>query len=134
MQRRQQAVVVEHGRPELARQREQLLHRLAGQALGLVQLAPQRPRRVLDRGLEPQRDRGQRLVDLVVKVLGDPPALALLGLDRGPARLAAGGLEPRQHPVDRGVQALGLGAVDPVVGTSWLFGVARSICSIAEIS
>ena len=40
----------------------------------------------LDRRLEPQQDRAQRLVDLVVEVLREPLALLLLGADRRPRR------------------------------------------------
>ena len=82
VERGEQAVVVEHRWAQLAGERQQLVHRLAREPLGLGQLATQLGRGVLDRRLEPQGDRGQGLVDLVVEVLRDPPALALLGLDR----------------------------------------------------
>jgi hypothetical protein len=78
---------------------------------------------VRDRGLEAERDRRERLVDLVVQILGDAPALALLGLDRGAARLAPGGLKAREHPVDRGLEAVGLAGVDPVAGDQLVVGV-----------
>ena len=125
VQRGDQAVVVEHRGAQLTGERQQLLHRLAGQSLGLDQLALQLRRRLLDRRLEPQRDRGQRLVDLVVEVLGDPPPLALLGLDRGPPGLPALGLEPRDHPPERAVEALDLGAVARGAPTSPLLGIGE---------
>ena len=80
---------------------EQLLHRLRDELLGLLQLGPQRPRRVADRRRQPQQDRRQRLVDLVVQVLGDPRALLLLRPQHRAAGLAPLRLEPLEHPVER---------------------------------
>ena len=126
-------MVVEHRRAQLARERQQLLHRLARQPLGLGQLAAQLRRRALDRRLEPQRDGGQRLVDLVVEVLRDPPPLPLLGLDRGAAGLAALALEPRDHPVERALEPPHLGAVG-CAGAAAARSVGRPgrSCSIAR--
>jgi hypothetical protein len=77
-------VVVERRRAQFARERQQLRHRLRCGGLDLVQLGAQLRRRVgLDR-LQAQEHAGQRLVDLVVQVAGDPRALGLLGVhDRG---------------------------------------------------
>ena len=104
-QRRHQAVVVERAGAQLARQVEQLLHRLVGQQLGLAQLPAQRVPRVLGGGLQPQDDRGERLVDLVVQVLGDPLALLLLRAHDGSGSRPPLGLEPVEHPVEGRVQA-----------------------------
>ncbi len=128
-------MIVEHRGTQLTGERQQLVHRLARQALGLGQLPAQVGRGVLDRSLEPQRDRGERLVDLVVKVLRDPPALALLGLDRGSPRVAPLGLERRDHPVER-VWSRCTSALSAIpVGGGGVRGRGdRSISSIAVIS
>ena len=88
-ERRHEAVVVERGRAQLAREVQQLLHRLRGERLDLLELRaqPGRRRRAIV-GLQAQQDRGQRLVDLVVQVLRDPRALLLLGAQDGAAGLA----------------------------------------------
>ena len=69
-------------------------------ALVSASSATQVRRRVGHRRLEPQQDPGQRLVDLVVEVLGDPRALLLLGAQHGAAGLAALVLEPAHHAVE----------------------------------
>jgi hypothetical protein len=107
-ERRDQAVVVERRGAQLARQVQQLLHRLVGEALGLLQLGPQRVRGVHRRRLEAQQDAGQRLVDLVVEVLGDPRALPLLPAQHRTAGLAALVLEAGEHAVEAGGQLLDL--------------------------
>jgi hypothetical protein len=64
---------------------QQLLHRLRHQRLRLLELVLERRRRGADRRLQAQQDRGERLVDLVVEVLGEPRALDLLGAQHGAA-------------------------------------------------
>ena len=107
-ERRDQAVVVERGRAQLAREVQELLHRLVGEALGLLQLGAQRVRRVHRGRLEAQQDAGERLVDLVVEVLGDPRALLLLAAQHGAAGLAALLLDAGQHVVEARGQLLHL--------------------------
>ena len=82
----EQAVVVERGGAQLAREVQQLLHGLGDEALGLLELALEAGRRVHDRRLEAAGDRRQRLVDLVVEVLGDALALVLLRAQDGARR------------------------------------------------
>jgi hypothetical protein len=81
-------VVVERGRAQLAGEVQQLLHRLVASAWSPAAPA-QRERRVGIVRLEAQQDAGQRLVDLVVEVLGDARALLLLAAQHGAAGLAA---------------------------------------------
>ena len=88
-ERGHEPVVVERRRAELAGEVQQLLHRLRRERLRVGELGEQVGRRVADRRREPQQDRGQRLVDLVVEVLGDPRALLLLGAQHRAAGLAA---------------------------------------------
>ena len=57
-------------------------------------------------GLEAQQDRRQRLVDLVVEVLRDPLALLLLRAKHAVCGLAALGLEPVEHAVERGLSRI----------------------------
>jgi hypothetical protein len=71
-------VVVERGRAQLAREVEQLAHRLVRQALGLLQLDAQLRGGVLGGRLDPQQQRRERLVHLVVQVARDALALLLL--------------------------------------------------------
>ena len=85
---------------------EQLLHRLRGERLDLLELGAQPGRDVERGGLQAQQDRGQRLVDLVVEVLRDPGALLLLGADDGAAALEALLLDAGEHPVEGGGQTL----------------------------
>ena len=67
------------GRPQLARQPQQLLHRLVHQALQRADLRGQLLRRLFAQRLQAQQDGGERLVHLVVQVAREPPALLLLG-------------------------------------------------------
>ena len=99
-QRGLQAVVVERGRAQLAREAQQLVHRLRRDA------PASRAARAASSGgaawalrLEAQQDAGQRLVDLVVQVAGEPRALVLLAAQDG-----VGGL--RRAP-PRGARACG---------------------------
>ena len=87
--RRRQAEVVERGRAQLAGEREQLAHRLVGERFGLGELGLELRRRRLAGRLEAQQQPGQRLVDLVVEVAGDPRPLLLLGAAGPPSRRAA---------------------------------------------
>ena len=76
LDRRHQPVVVERRRAQLARQVEQLVHRLVPSRLSSATSGAAR-RAVLGERLEAQQDRGERLVDLVVEVAreraGAPP-------------------------------------------------------------
>jgi len=63
------------------------------------------------RGLQAQQDGRQRLVDLVVQILRDALALALLGANRRTARVPALLLEALEHPVERQPKALDLARV-----------------------
>ena len=63
-------------------------------------------RRLRTRRLEPQQEAGQRLVDLVVEVAGDPGPLLLLGVERGARGAAALGLQPLEHRAERALQPL----------------------------
>ena len=105
-ERGHEAVVVERGRAQRAGERQQLLHRLRGEGLDLLELGAQPGRDVERGGLQAQQDRGQRLVDLVVEVLRDPGALLLLGADDGAAALEALLLDAGEHAVEGGGQAL----------------------------
>ena len=69
-------------------------------ALRVAQLAAQASGASRDGGLEAQQDPGQRLVDLVVEILGEAPALLLLRAQDGAAGLAALLLDPAQHRVE----------------------------------
>ena len=104
-QRGHQAVVVERRRAQLAGQAEQLLHRLVGEALGLLELVGELGRRVLGGRGEAQRDGGERLVDLVVQVAGDARALGLLGAQHGGGAADALVLQAREHEVEGLAQA-----------------------------
>ena len=107
-ERGDEAVVVEGRGAEGARERQQLLHRLGRERLDLLELGAQPGRDVERGGLEPEQDRGQGLVDLVVQVLGDAGALLLLGADDGAAALDALLLDAGEHLVEAGGQALDL--------------------------
>ena len=113
--RRCQAEVVERGRAQLAGEREQLAHRLVGERLGLGQFRLQLRRRRLARRLEPQQQPGQRLVDLVVEVAGDPRPLLLLGLQRRGPGAPPLGFQPSHHPQE--------GELDPL----HLLGLADAV-------
>jgi len=100
VERGDQPVVVEHRRAQPARESQELLHRLRGEPLRVAQFRLERGGRRDDRRLEPQQDRRERLVDLVVEVLREPLALALLRADRRlPGRVALG-LEPLAQPLE----------------------------------
>ena len=116
-----EAVVVERGRAQRAGERQQLLHRLGGERLDLLELRTQPGRDVVSGGLESQQDRGQRLVDLVMEVLGDAGALLLLRADDGAAALHALLLEAGEHAVEVAREALDL-ARGGVVGLGALAG------------
>ena len=77
-QRGDEPVVVERRRAQLAREAEQLVHRLRREALGLGELLGELGRRALGGRREAQRHGRQRLVDLVVQVARDARALGLL--------------------------------------------------------
>ena len=123
-ERGDEAVVVERGRAQRAGERQQLLHRLRGERLDLLELGAQPGRDVERGGLQAQQDRGQGLVDLVVQVLGDARALLLLGADDGAAALDALLLEAGEHAVEVGGQALDLAR--RALGGAWRAGRARS--------
>ena len=101
LDRRDEAVVVERGRAQLAGKLEELLHRLVREPLRLRELVPQPRRRDLRERLEPQQDRGQRLVDLVVEVARDALALLLLGAQLQPACAPPLGLDPLEQLRER---------------------------------
>ena len=102
------------GGPQLARQAEQLVHRLRREALGLGELGGELRRRALGGRREAHRDRGQRLVDLVVQVAGQPRALGLLRAQDGRGGGDALGLQPDEHDVEGLAQAGDVGRL--VVG------------------
>ena len=113
--RRGEAEVVERRRPQLAGEREQLAHRLAGQRPGLGDLRLEPRRRRFAHRLEPQQQPGQRLVDLVVQVAGDAGALLLLGAQGGGPGAPALGFEAAQHAQEGELDPLDLlGLADPV--------------------
>ena len=132
-------MVVEGSGTELARELEQLLHRLVREPLRLGELGPQARRGDLRERLEPQQDRGERLVDLVVEVARDALALLLLGAQLQPARapplsldaleqLGEGGGEPLDllHRVLRRLKDAGLlGSIASISRISWSSGLKR---------
>ena len=66
-----QAEVIQRGWPQLAGHGQKLIHRLMREPAGLLDFRRQ-PRGLGAGRLEPQQHAGQRLVDLVVEVAGDP--------------------------------------------------------------
>ena len=82
-------VVVERRGAQLAREVEQLVHRLVHEPLELGHLLRVRGRGLLGQRLEAQQDRRKRLVHLVVEVAGQPPALLLLRAHHELTRAAA---------------------------------------------
>ena len=113
--RRRQAEVVERRRPQLAGEREQLPHRLVGERLGLGELRLELRRRRLAHRLEPQQQAGQRLVDLVVEVAGDPRPLLLLGAQGGRPGAPPLGFEAPHHAQEGELDPLDLlGLADAV--------------------
>jgi hypothetical protein len=100
--------IVERGRPELARERQQLLQRLVGERPDLGELAGELGRRLLAGRLESQQQSRERLVDLVVQIARDSRALLLLRLQRRTGGAAALGLEALEHPDERVMQPLDL--------------------------
>ena len=116
-ERRLEAEVVERGRPQLAGERRAApaspgwrAPRISASSRGEL------GRRLLAHRLEAQQQPGQRLVDLVVEVAGDPGALLLLGVERGARGAPALGLEPLEHAAERQVQALDL--LGPAAGSA----------------
>ncbi len=100
-----QPEVVERGRSQCARQRQQLLHRLGGNRAGLGELLGELGRRLRPQRLDPQDEGRQRLVDLVVEIACDACPLTLLGLERGAGAVA--GARPRAGRASRGRRARG---------------------------
>ena len=132
-QRRQrglQAEVVERRRAQAPRQVEKLLHRPRGQRAGFRELG--RDRRIVGAAaqrLEPQQQPGQRLVDLVVEIAGDPGAL--LGVQRRARRASPLGLEALEHLVEGALEAehlLGAPGLDQSDADAGLLRSASSIC------
>src|SRR6478736_119339 len=83
-QRRQQTQVIEHRRPELARELVDVAHRLLDQVLGFAEAARGVRRDRLEGGAEDGEihvDGGQRLADLVVQVAADALAFVFLDLE-----------------------------------------------------
>ena len=84
-------MVVERRGAQLAREVEQLVHGLVHEPLELRHLLRVLGRGLLRQRLQPQQDRRERLVHLVVEVAGEPAALLLLRahheLARAPALL-----------------------------------------------
>ena len=78
-------------------------------------------RRLHARRLEPQQQRGQRLVDLVVEVAGDARALLLLRGERGARGPAPLGLEALEHAPE--------GALEP----RHLLGLAAPVGGAAQV-
>jgi hypothetical protein len=97
--------VVERGRAQLAREPQQLLHRLRGDALRLGELGAQLLGRALGGRLQPQQHARERLVGLVVEVARDARALGLLGLEDRAGGARALGVDALEHPVERLAQA-----------------------------
>ena len=91
-----------------ARQAEQLLHRLVHQPLELGHLARALGGRVLGQRLQPQQDRGERLVHLVVQVTREAAALLLLRAHRERARAAALLLDAVEQAPERVREAVDL--------------------------
>src|SRR5438067_3296277 len=108
LDRGDQAEVIERRRPQLAGQAQELLHRLVDERLELCHLARQRLRHVLADRLQSQQDRGQRLVDLVVEVAREPPAVLLLRAQHEPTRPAPLVLDPAQEAPERDRKPLDL--------------------------
>ena len=94
-------MVVERRGAQLAREVEQLVHGLVHKPLELADLLRVLRRRLLGERLEPQQDRGQRLVHLVVEVAGEPAALLLLRAHHELARAAALLLHALEQPPER---------------------------------
>ncbi len=103
-----QAVVVERGRAQRAGDLQQLVHGPVDERLGLPELGDEAGRRVVHGRAEAELDRGERLVDLVVEVLGDLRALLLLGADDGAAGRLALVLQALEHAVEAGGERLDL--------------------------
>ena len=98
-QRADQAEVLEHLRPQLARDPPHLVERAAHRLLGLVELVAMLGRGLGDR-VQLQQHPGQHLADLVVQVAGDADPLGLLGGEHAPAALLPFALEPVEHAVE----------------------------------
>ena len=99
-QRTHQAEVLEHLRPQLARDPPHLVERAAHRLARLVERVAMLRRGVGDR-VQLQQHPGQDLADLVVQVARDPDPLGLLGGEHTPAALLPFALEAVEHPVER---------------------------------
>ena len=99
--RRHEPELVEHLRPQPAREPANALERLLGGVERARELVGQRGRCRPREPVDLEQQRGQPLADLVVQLGGHAPALGLLGDQRAEAALATLGLEPVEHPVER---------------------------------
>ena len=103
-----QPVVVQRRRAQLAGEVEQLVHRLVHEPLQLGHLGRALGRRLVGERLQPQQDRGERLVDLVVEVARQAAALLLLGAHGQLARAAALLLDALEQAVEGARQPVDL--------------------------
>ena len=108
LDRGDQTEVVERRRAQLAGEPKELLHGLVHERLEGGYLLAQRVGGVLAQRLEAQEDRGQRLVDLVVEVAREAPALLLLGAQHQPAGPAPLVLDTAQQAAERDREPLDL--------------------------
>ena len=92
---------------------QELLHRLRREVLGGHELAAQVGRRGLRRRLQPQQDRRQRLIDLVVEVLREALSLLFLRSQHAARGVPALGLEAVEHAVEGALEADDLLGVGP---------------------
>ena len=117
-QRAGQPEVVERLRAQPARDPAHLLEAVARGLLRLEHALARRLGHVARGAAELQHDAGQALADAVVELLGDAQALALLRGQRAADAVAALGLEPLEHLVERGGELGGVGVaaadVEPV--------------------
>jgi hypothetical protein len=99
-QRADQPELLEHLRPQLARDPPHLLERAPHRDLGLLDLGAHLWGRVAGERIELQEHPRQDLAHLVVQPARDPQALALLRSERPAAALAPLVLEPLEHLVE----------------------------------